>query len=182
MTLLNTVATVALAVFALFSFLIYWSQLKALKINERAWVVPIVHAIEATSDPEKFLITVDLQNNGKTPAWITGAGSKGQGATDEKPLPAAPSYDDMKPFSKRGNLLSPGGSLQQGFPLTKERLDHVLAGKSKLFIFGYARYRDIYKKRHVVRYCFEAGKSLNANHPYPLEFYVGGPDSYSEAD
>lgn len=67
MLLLNTIATVAMAVFALFSVLIYWAQLRALKINERAWVVPIIHAIEKTPDPEQFQITVDLQNNGKTP-------------------------------------------------------------------------------------------------------------------
>jgi hypothetical protein len=182
MNLLNTVATVALAVFALFSVLIYWSQLKALKINERAWIVPGICTIKTTPDPQKFHITVDLQNTGKTPAWITAAGSNGQGATDEKPLPAVPSYVDMKPFPKKGNLLSPGGVLEQGLDLTKERLDHVLAGKSKLFVFGYARYRDIYEKPHIVRYCFEARKSQDANHPHPLEFYVSGPDTYSEAD
>ncbi len=88
----------------------------------------------------------------------------------------------MKPFSKKGTLLSPTGSLTQGFPLTKERLDHVQAGKSQLFIFGYARYRDVYGDPHIVRYCFEAKKSQDANHPHPLEFYVSGPNEYIDAD
>jgi hypothetical protein len=183
MLLLNTVATTAMAVFALFSVLIYWGQLRALKINERAWIVPIVGVVEPISNSKQFQIKVELRNKGKTPAWVTAAGSRGKGVTDEKPLPGTPSYDEMKPFfSNKGMLLPPEGSFTQGFPFTQEHVDSILAKQSKLFVFGYAKYRDMYKKRHIIRYCFEAGKSLDANHPHPLEFYVGGPDEYWEAD
>jgi hypothetical protein len=179
---LNTLATIAIAVFTILTFLIYRAQLAAMKINARAWIVPIIHPIEPTADPLEFQVTVDLANTGKTPAWITSAGSRGKGATAQAPLPTVPTYDDMKPFSKKGDLLSPNGSFAQPFKLTKERLDHVQTGQSQLFIFGYAAYRDVYGGPHIVRYCFEAKKSHDANHSHPLEFYVGGPDGYMDAD
>ncbi len=179
---LETLSTTIVAIFTVLIFCVYLSMLRASKTNERAWVVPIIGMIEPTEEPTLFQITVDLRNNGKTPAWITAAGSGGKGATEQQPLPAVPPYTEMKPFSKKGSLLSPTGAFTQGFPITKERLDHVQAGKSKLFIFGYAKYRDVYGDSHIIRYCFEARKSHDMNHPYPLEFYVGGPDGYTDAD
>jgi hypothetical protein len=179
---LNAAATTVSAFFAFLVWLVYRAILRATKINERAWIVPVVGSIEPTANPEEFQVKVELTNNGKTPAWITAAGSSGKGATEQQPLPTMPPYTEMKPFSKKGSLLSPTGSLAQGFPLTRERLDHVQAGKSQLFIFGYARYRDVYGDPHIVRYCFEAQKTQDANHPHPLEFYVSGPDEYMDAD
>lgn len=181
-TYLNAASTVIVAVFTILIWRVYRAMLRATKINERAWVVPVVGQIEPTKDPENFQIKVDLRNNGHTPAWITAAGSNGKGATKQQPLPSKPPYTEMTPFSKKGSLLSPTGVFEQGFPLAKERLDHVQAGHSQLFIFGYVKYRDVYGDSHVVRYCFEAKKALDANHPHPLEFYVSGPDQYIDAD
>ena len=182
MAYLNVASTVIVAVFTILIWRVYRAMLHATKINERAWVVPVIGLIEPTQKPETFQVKVELRNNGKTPAWITASGSNGKGATEQQPLPTTPPYDEMKPFSKKGSLLSPTGSFDHGFPLTKERLDHVRAGHSRLFIFGYAAYRDVYGDSHVVRYCFEAKKSQDANHPHSLEFYVGGPDGYMDAD
>jgi hypothetical protein len=180
--ILGAVATAVIAIFTFLTWLIYREQLRVSKINERAWIVPIIGEVTATSDPKAFQIEVHLKNTGKTPAWIFAAGSQGKGQTKEKPLPAIPPYQEMKPFSEKGSLLSPDAFFPQGFPLDQERIDHVLSGKSELFVFGYAKYRDIYGKPHVIRYCFEAKKSQDANHPHPLEFYVGGPENYIEAD
>jgi hypothetical protein len=179
---LNAASTVLVSIFTILIWLVYRAMLRATKINERAWVVPIVSPIEPTENPEEFRAKVELRNNGKTPAWITAAGSNGKGATVQQPLPTKPPYIEMGPFSKKGSLLSPSGSFEQGFKLTKERLDHVQARKSQLFIFGYADYRDVYGDPHIVRYCFEARKSQDANHPHPLEFYVSGPNEYMDAD
>jgi hypothetical protein len=179
---LTAASTVIVTIFTILIWLVYRAMLHATKINERAWIVPVVAPIEPTESPEEFQVKVDLRNNGKTPAWITAAGSCGKGATEQQPLPTKPPYTEMKPFSKKGTLLSPSGSFTQGFLLTKERLDHVHAGKSQLFIFGYAAYRDVYGDPHIVRYSFEARKSQDANHPHPLEFYVGGPSGYIDAD
>jgi len=181
-TLLAAVATAVIAVFTWLTWRVYQEQLRVSKINERAWIVPVVGAVTPTPNPKVFQIQVDLLNNGKTPAWVIAAGSQGKGATKEKPLPDLPPYTEMKPFSEKGSLLSPNGSLAQGFPLEQERIDHVLSGQSQLYIFGYVRYRDIYGDSHITRYCFQAKKSQDANHPHPLEFYIGGPDHYTEAD
>ncbi len=171
-----------IALFTCLTWLVYMAMLRATKINERAWVVPNVGDIKPTTKADDFQVTVELRNNGKTPAWVTAAGSAGKGATKEKPLPNKPPYTEMKPFSKKGTLLSPSGSFLQGFPLTKDLLDHVREGKSQLFIFGYATYKDVYGDTHLVRYCFEAEKSLDASRPSHLEFYVNGPDGYIDAD
>jgi hypothetical protein len=181
-TYLNAASTVVVAVFTILIWRVYRAMLRASKINERAWIVPVIGMIEPTQDPEKFQVKVTLRNNGKTPAWITAAGSNGKGATDQRPLPIVPPYTEMGPFYGKGTLLSPTGGFDQGFSLDKERLDHVQSGLSQLFIFGYAKYRDAYGDLHFVRYCFEARKSLDANHPHPLEFYVGGPAEYMGAD
>ena len=76
-------------------------MLHATKINERAWIVPVIGIIEPNENPDKFQIKVELRNNGKTPAWITAAGSNGKGATDQLPLSTKPPYDEMKPFTKK---------------------------------------------------------------------------------
>jgi hypothetical protein len=181
-TLLNVIATVAIAIFTWLTFGIYQEQLRIAKVNERAWVVPIIGEIVPTPNPKVFQIQVDLRNNGKTPAWITAAGSQGKGATKQKPLPDVPPYTEMGPFSEKGSLLSPTGALPQGFPISQEWIDQVLAGQTTLFLFGYAKYRDVYGDIHITRYCFESKKSQDANHPHPLEFYVGGPNNYTGAD
>jgi hypothetical protein len=181
-TLLTAIATAVIAIFTYLTWGIYREQLHAAKLDQRAWVIPIIGVITATPDQKMFQVKVDLRNNGKTPAWITAAGSAGKGATKQQPLPAIPPYGEMAPFSEKGNLLSPTGAFTQGFPLPKERLDLVQAGQAQLFIFGYAKYRDAYGDPHVVRYCFEAKKAQDINHPFPLEFYVGGPDNYTDAD
>jgi hypothetical protein len=180
--ILSAVATLVIAVFTLLTWLIYKEQLRVSKINERAWVVPLIGEITATPDPKTFQIQVNLRNNGNTPAWIVAAGSQGKGATKEKPLPDIPPYEEMRPFPEKGSLLSPTGFFPQGFPLSQERIDHVLDGQYQLFIFGYAKYRDIYGNSHITRYCFEARESQDANHQHALEFYVGGPENYTEAD
>jgi hypothetical protein len=179
---LTALATVLIAFFTWLTWRVYEAQLKAMKINARAWVVPMINPIEPTKDPTKFQVRVELRNTGETPAWMIEAGSRGKGATKQEPLPITPSYDKMGPFTEKGTLLTPTGSLTHGFSLEKERLDHVHAEKSQLFIFGYAKYRDVYGDPHIVRYCFEAKKSNDANHPHPLEFYVSGPPDYWEAD
>jgi len=168
--------------FTILIFFVYLAMLRASKINERAWVVPVIQPIQATTNPMEFQANVHLINNGKTPAWIMAAGSKGQAITNDKTLPGTASYDEMKPFNEKGQLLSPTGFLIQGFTLDKTRLDLVRIGNLQLFIYGYARYRDVYGDSHIVRYCFQAQKSQDPNHPHPVEFYVGGPKSYWEAD
>jgi hypothetical protein len=181
-TFLTALATAIIAYFAWVTWNVYEEQLRVSKINERAWIVPVIGVITPTPNPKLFQIQVDLINNGKTPAWITSAGSAGKSTAKEQPLPTTPSYTEMKPFSEKGSLLSPTSTFTQGFLLTKERLDSVQDGQSQLFIFGYAKYRDAYGDSHIIRYCFEAQKSHDANHPYPLQFYVGGSDNYVDAD
>lgn len=103
-TYLNAASTVVVAIFTILIWRVYRAMLRASKINERAWIVPVVGTIEATKNPEEFQVKVELTNKGKTPAWIAAAGSSGKGATEQQPLPAIPPYTEMKPFSKKGSL------------------------------------------------------------------------------
>jgi hypothetical protein len=157
-------------------------MLRTTKINERAWIVPIVGKIEPTKTYDVFQIKVSLQNNGRTAAQITSAGSAAKGSIEEKPLPTYLPYTEMMPFPERGTPLLPNGSFEQGFELSRERLDHALSGQSQFFIFGYVKYRDAYGDSHITKYCFEAKKSLDANLKYPVDFYVSGPSNYIDAD
>jgi hypothetical protein len=122
-----------------------------------------------------------VRNNGKTPAWITAAGSNGRWVTDQNPLPKDPDYIRMGPFTNEGQLLPPSAWLDQGFPLDKTRIDKVLRKEMSLYVYGFVEYRDVYGDTHLTRYCYRAKAAQDLNHSHPLDFYIDGPDGYLRA-
>jgi len=179
---LNAVATVVGALFAFLIWLVYRAMLRATKITERAWLVSDVGLIEETKTEGIHQVIVRIVNNGKTPAWVTRAGSNGWWASDKNPLPKTPKYDLMEPFTKEGQLLPPTAGLPQGFPLEKTRIDRAVKKELILYIFGFVEYRDVYGEQHLTRYCYRAKPALDLNHPNALDFYFASPtDGYLKA-
>jgi len=176
-------STAIIALFTVLTYLTLRSQLEANKIEKRAWLVSDIGSIEETKIKGTFQVIVQLRNNGKSPAWVTAAGSKGLWATDTNPLPKDPKscYDLMGPFTKKGQLLPPTAWLPQGFSLPNAELTRAVRKEVILYVFGFIEYRDIYGDHHRTRYCYQAKPTLDQTSPNPLDFYVGGPDEYSDA-
>jgi len=180
-TPIDPFSTAVIAIFTVLTYFNLSSQLQATKIEKRAWLVPDIGLIEETKITGTFQVIVQLKNNGKSPAWVTAAGSKGLWADDKNPLPKHPEYNLMGPFSKKGQLLPPSAWLPQGFSLPNIQLTRAVKGEAVLYVFGFIEYRDVYGENHRSRYCYQAKPSLDLTHPHPLDFYIGGPDEYSEA-
>jgi hypothetical protein len=172
---LNAVSTAVVALFTVLMWRVYRSVLHATKITERAWLVSDIGSIEKTPAEETHQVIVQLRNNGKTPAWVTAAGSNGWWVDDKHPLPKTPKYDLMGPFTKEGQLLPPTAWLSQGFPLQKTQIDRAVRKEAVLYIFGFIEYRDIFGNQHMTRYCYQAKPALDLNHSNPLDFYFDSP-------
>jgi len=180
-TLINLLCTVLIALFTFLTWRVYRAMLRTTKINERAWIVSEPGSITETKIQGTFQAAVQLGNTGKSPAWVTAAGSNGWLADASKPLPKIPPYEPMKPFTEKGHLLSPKSRMAQGFPFSNAQLIRVVKKEADLYIFGYIKYRDIYGDTHITRYCYHAEPTLDLTDPLPLDFFVGGPDEYFEA-
>jgi hypothetical protein len=180
-TYINLACTILIALFTFLTWRVYKAMLRTTKINERAWIVSEPSLIEETKVQGTFQATVQLGNTGKSPAWVTAAGSNGWFAEANNPLPKTPQYNSMKPFTEKGHLLPPKGRMAQGFPFSNAQLASVVKKEADLYIFGYIEYRDIYGDTHIIRYCYHAEPTLDLTNPLPLDFFVGGPDEYFEA-
>lgn len=173
------------AIIALFTALMYFnvrSQLHATKIGERAWLVPNIGSIEETKIKGTFQVICQITNNGRTPAWVTAAGSVGLIRKDEKELPKTPPYSPMGPFSETGSVLPPTAWLPQGFPLTNDQLTKVAKGEQLLYVTGFIEYRDIYKVKHRTSYCYQLKRAQDLTYPNPLDFCIAGPTEYNDAN
>jgi len=173
------------AIIALFTALTYFnlrSQLHATRIGERAWLVPNIGSITETKIKGTFQVICQITNNGRTPAWVTAAGSVGMVRVSEKELQKSPPYDAMGPFTETGSLLPPTAWIPQGFPLTNEQLVKVVKGEQLLYIAGFIEYRDIYKIKHRTSYCYQLKRAQDLTHPAPLDFCIAGPSEYNYAD
>ena len=156
-------------------------QLRATQIAERAWVVPIIGSIQETENKGTFQIVCELTNNGRTPAWVTAAGSVGMVLSNGKELPTVPSYTLMGPFTKKGTLLAVGGSLPQGFPLSNDVLAKAVKQEIMLFVAGFIEYTDIYGEAHRTSYCHQLKRSQDLTRKDPLDAYFAGPAELNEA-
>jgi preprotein translocase subunit Sss1 len=157
------------------------SQLRATQISERAWVVPTIGPIKETNAGSAFQIVCEMTNNGRTPAWVNAAGSVGIVLSDGQEIPKIPAYTYMGPFNKAGALLATGGSLPQGFPLSKDLLAKVVKNETKLFVTGFVEYRDIYGEEHRTSYCYQLKQSQDLTRTELLDSYVAGPPELNDA-
>jgi hypothetical protein len=180
-TPIDIITTAMIAMFTALTYFNLRSQLRATKIGERAWLVSNIGSIEETKVKGTFQVICKIKNNGRTPAWVTAAGSVGLIRNSEKELPKTPPYTHMGPFSRAGSVLPPTGWLPQGFPLTNEQLREVVKGKQTIFLTGFVTYRDIYKIEHRTTYCYQLKPAQDLTIPNPLDFFIAGPPDYNDA-
>jgi hypothetical protein len=180
---LDSVFTGIIALFTILTYFVYREQLRAAKISERAWIVPEVAPPiqDGGMISKNFQVVFSVVNKGRTPAWVTAIGSKGQLTTPKKGLSEKPEYDWAKPFPAEGTVMPPEGRIEQGFPLTVTELNDINGGVSTLYVFGAVKYRDIYGDKHETQYCYVFRTGSTADNPAPRGFYVAGPNGYNSA-
>jgi hypothetical protein len=180
-TLLNALSTVSVGIFTILIWFVYRAMLRATKVAERAWLVADIGSIEMNDALDAGQVKVRFINKGKTPAWVTAAGSNAWAATGATPLPDMPEYGLMEPFPKEGQLLPPSAFIEQGFPFTKAQIDKAIKKETTLYVFGFGEYRDVYRDVHLTRYCYKAKTTLDLKHQHALDFYIDGPKNYMKA-
>lgn len=183
---INSVSTAVVALFTFLTFLVFRGQLRATKISERAWMVsksiselPTYSAIG--HQPDTFQIRFLLANMGRTPAWITGMGSRANLLPKGKTLPLEPEYDWAGPFPSEGTVLPPDANIPQGVDITLVNLSQLDSGVITLYFYGVVQYRDIFRKKHETKYCYVFKLGPNPSDPSPRDFYIGGPAGYNRA-
>lgn len=181
---LNTLFTATIALFGVLTWRIYKEMLRANKIAERAWVVPnIVSSLpESEKDmPHGFQVICRIENKGRTPAWLTATGSRGQFLKAGTPLSPEPTYTWAGPFPPEGTVLPPKGCIEQGISLEASALPSIEAGTTAFYMYGAIKYRDIYGEKHETKYCFVFKPRPTADNPAPRDFYIAGPEGYNLA-
>jgi hypothetical protein len=146
---------------------------RSFKVDERAWVAPIITAIR--SEPAKkgngTIFVVPFSNTGKTfalhvHAWINRTANPNQ-VGDDRNDPAAPWI-----------LLAPGGvgnTSTADFPIAPSDVQSIKNGL-RVYVYGTIWYRDIFRKDqrdHWTQFCIYPGPDLKS---------FGPCDRHNEAD
>jgi hypothetical protein len=178
---LNAISTTVVAVFTVLMVAVYWSQLQATKIAERAWIVDLPPGLPTRNPDGDTEIRWELENRGRTPAWVTSLGSAAQIVTAGDPLPVIPPYTMSGPFPPQGTVLTPNGKVERGLTIPFANMTAVEAGTHVLYAFGIAEYQDIFGSKREMRYCYRFKTGLTNADSAPRGFYVDGPASYNRA-
>jgi hypothetical protein len=180
--LLNSISTGVVAAFTIVLVCVVYSQNRAAKLTERAWVVADFESPPPYS-PEKIIrFAWKLTNLGKTPAWITEMSSPmGKVVPARGELPKEPPYEMKHPFPKEGLVLTPKGSIEQFLWLTSEQQAKLEVGEITLYIFGILKYKDIFGGRHETRYCFRFNPALGGADPATRDFCLAEQPNYNRA-
>ncbi len=148
------------------------------RLDQRAWVVAtdMTPANIAANRNPRFVIGV--RNTGKTPALrVT---RRIAAHIYRKGEPFVPLYhDEPPPAVEPMIMLPPGGQhfeLRTGDlpPLTQGTIDALQKGEYVLKVYGWVRYEDVFKRRHLTTFCVAL---------VPVNLTLGEScESYNQAD
>ena len=178
---LNAFSTFSVAIATIVMVVVVYNQSQATKTAERAWIVPEIQFPLLESVDGGIEVLNHFLNKGRTPAWVTGMGSRGQVLRPENELPPEPTYTLAGPFPAGGNVLPPGAYTRQGLPLNAQQWASIEKGESVFYFYGFVAYRDIFGGNHETRYCFRFKPAPTDTDPSPRDFYVTGPTGYNRA-
>jgi hypothetical protein len=109
----------------------------------------------------KDVVIVTLQNGGQTPAYNLSAHLNWQPMPYGSRLPIDYPYkdrdtvgqDNLKPLESH-TASNPGKEAPFTFMISVDEVKKAQAGKSMLYFYGHADYRDIYKRNRSTTFCF----------------------------
>jgi hypothetical protein len=181
---LNAISTAVVAVFTVVLACIGIAQFSSTKLEKRAWMV-VKSPEPPTTDPDtgNAVIRWQVENRGRTPAWVTSLGSTARIVRVGDALPEPPTYTMAGPFPPKGTVLPPKGKASRGVTIpaaSMKAVEHGQEGKQyELYVFGIVGYKDIYGTKRETRYCYLFKTGPTEADPAPRDFYVGGPSSYN---
>jgi hypothetical protein len=174
-------STLIIAIFTGLTFVVVRNQLNATKIEKRAWIVSQVMSVGKADAKGTYQVLCRTMNNGQTPAWMMAAGSVAIVKNKGEQLPSTlPNYAFMSPFPLDGQLLTPNGFMDQGFPISEVLVAKILKEEKLLYVAGVIEYRDVYKETHHTRYCYQIKRNNDLTGPI-LDGFFEGPIGYNEA-
>jgi hypothetical protein len=182
---LNALSTAVVGAFTVLLAIVAYRQYLATRIAERAWVVCQPPNPLPTYVGGDVAIRWEVENRGRTPAWITALGSAARIIKIGDALPVEPPYTMAGPFTSDGTVLPPNAKASRGVTIPAPQMaavEHGHEGKEyALYVFGIVRYRDTFRSEHETRYCFRFKTGPTEDDPAPRDFYVDGPTIYTRA-
>jgi hypothetical protein len=159
------------AVVALIYFMQWFAMDQAMKVDQRAWVGPMIvqhmHAIPETG----VRVQLTLSNSGRTPAFISRIQKNSQfmdGNLTELPPDAALKED----FSGRAVVFPNQPGIGVDIPAPDYGVDDMNAIRDKkktLNFYGMVEYSDIFGKGHFTKFCYHYVVTWG---PLPFEGFV----------
>ncbi len=124
------------------------SKLSTLSATERPYIsVSAIGLQPPRLAPGPPLVRWTIENSGQTPATIVEANMTIWFATNEVPLPAKPQYKATPHTLSRVVVAPQGGVFEAKFQcervLSSEDVKHIEQGNSKMYVFGFVKYRDL---------------------------------------
>jgi hypothetical protein len=124
--------------------------------SERAWVVADAPLVPKNiSSGQSVKIECAIRNRGNTMARIVEKAENYRIQNPASDLPETPDYGKKSEWSN-GLVLAPASESvsTREFQVTNDEFHKVITGSMVLFVFGYAKYWDVFEREHETRYIF----------------------------
>ena len=171
-------------------------QARATQQKERAWLVAVMEQVpDSLVQPPpgtetKFVTSIyrlacKIENQGNSPAWVNEWAARSHvvpASTDWKvELPQTPKYGDVTRVGDFGSTMPPRAMMPLPFYLDPQDALAVEQGTQALYVYGFVKYRDAFKKRRETRFCFRLKVPLGLGDQALRGFYIAGPPKYNKA-
>jgi hypothetical protein len=178
---LNAFSTFVIAVFTVLLAVGVIFQIRDYRARERAWVIlSIEHhptlQVQQTGNICRF--TGFIQNFGGTPATILDMGYFGDAINRGDQLPTEPYYLGEKRPEQTSYPLVPKGLIPASCDVLQSDMDKVRTGEMILYIFGFIKYQDTFRRTRETRYCFRYYPPIPGSIDVHVGYYPEGPPSY----
>jgi len=148
---------------------------KTMRLEQRAWVA-VETLDDAGFEPGKpYRVTITFKNTGRTPA------SEIESDVESEPVPKGEPVRFIyteKPV--KGGLISPNSVARRdlfathGNPLDAFDFADFELGNRTEYVYGFLRYRDIFRDKHWLTFCFHVAFAHE-------HYYYVGCDEYNDA-
>jgi len=177
----NALSTAVVGAFTVVLAIFTYRQYRATRTAERAWIVQQAPGPPTKNSDGDYEIRWELENRGRTPAWVTSLGSAGTIIQAGQSLPENPQYTMAGPFPPEGTVLPPKGKVLRGLTIPFDQMTAVEQGTNILYVACMVEYRDVFRSKHETRSCHRFQARPTAIDTSPRDFYADGPPSYIRA-
>lgn len=176
-----------LAAVGLCTFIAVWRQTSYLITSQRAWMVAVPDSPKVPdSNQQMSLSPISLTviwhfiNKGKTPAYLLEIGTGALVLPSTESLPRVPPVcEDIEKWGKRGiPLLPKSEKTRSHYRVNVPKAISLRTGDLNLWVYGYIKYRDTFRRKHITRFCYRWEPVNDAG---VASFTADGPAEYNQA-